>query len=154
MDSSSLQRVRQLEEEDWMLPCMCKWSRPRGSKLRESTRWLLRRLFLFVCSESHQCGPGEFTCARGVCIRESWRCDGDNDCRDWSDEANCTGDLMQKELCCRRKDPICRNLLQSSSCTQFLSRVTLYGGEVLVWQSLTWLGLTRNRESVKKKVAS
>lgn len=43
-------------------------------------------------SESHQCGPGEFTCARGVCIREAWRCDGDNDCRDWSDEANCTGD--------------------------------------------------------------
>ncbi|XP_062872320.1 sortilin-related receptor [Trichomycterus rosablanca] len=40
--------------------------------------------------ESHQCGPGEFTCARGVCIRDSWRCDGDNDCRDWSDEANCT----------------------------------------------------------------
>uniref|UniRef100_A0A8C6SI35 Sortilin-related receptor, L(DLR class) A repeats containing n=1 Tax=Neogobius melanostomus TaxID=47308 RepID=A0A8C6SI35_9GOBI len=32
----------------------------------------------------------EFTCARGVCIREAWRCDGDNDCRDWSDEANCT----------------------------------------------------------------
>lgn len=43
-------------------------------------------------SESHQCGPGEFTCARGVCIREAWRCDGDNDCRDWSDEANCTGE--------------------------------------------------------------
>uniref|UniRef100_A0A3Q2DBT9 Fibronectin type-III domain-containing protein n=1 Tax=Cyprinodon variegatus TaxID=28743 RepID=A0A3Q2DBT9_CYPVA len=41
-------------------------------------------------SESHQCGPGEFTCARGVCIRDAWRCDGDNDCRDWSDEANCT----------------------------------------------------------------
>uniref|UniRef100_A0A8B9H7G1 Sortilin-related receptor, L(DLR class) A repeats containing n=1 Tax=Astyanax mexicanus TaxID=7994 RepID=A0A8B9H7G1_ASTMX len=41
-------------------------------------------------AESHQCGPGEFTCARGVCIRDAWRCDGDNDCRDWSDEANCT----------------------------------------------------------------
>uniref|UniRef100_A0A673Z2P1 Sortilin related receptor 1 n=1 Tax=Salmo trutta TaxID=8032 RepID=A0A673Z2P1_SALTR len=38
----------------------------------------------------HQCGSGEFSCARGVCIREAWRCDGDNDCRDWSDEANCT----------------------------------------------------------------
>lgn len=46
---------------------------------------------LKTSSESHQCGPGEFTCARGVCIREAWRCDGDNDCRDWSDEANCTG---------------------------------------------------------------
>lgn len=47
---------------------------------------------MYAFSESHQCGPGEFTCARGVCIREAWRCDGDNDCRDWSDEANCTGD--------------------------------------------------------------
>lgn len=46
-------------------------------------------------AESHQCGPGEFTCARGVCIREAWRCDGDNDCRDWSDEANCTGDMIE-----------------------------------------------------------
>uniref|UniRef100_A0A8C8H4J4 Fibronectin type-III domain-containing protein n=1 Tax=Oncorhynchus tshawytscha TaxID=74940 RepID=A0A8C8H4J4_ONCTS len=46
---------------------------------------------LCVCiPESHQCGSGEFSCARGVCIREAWRCDGDNDCRDWSDEANCT----------------------------------------------------------------
>lgn len=42
--------------------------------------------------ESHRCGPGEFTCARDVCIREAWRCDGDNDCRDWSDEVNCTGE--------------------------------------------------------------
>uniref|UniRef100_A0ACB8EXP6 Sortilin- receptor n=1 Tax=Sphaerodactylus townsendi TaxID=933632 RepID=A0ACB8EXP6_9SAUR len=25
-----------------------------------------------------------------MCIRLSWKCDGDNDCRDWSDEANCT----------------------------------------------------------------
>lgn len=48
-------------------------------------------LFLMHPLDSHQCGPGEFTCARGVCIREAWRCDGDNDCRDWSDEANCTG---------------------------------------------------------------
>uniref|UniRef100_A0AAR2KSS9 Fibronectin type-III domain-containing protein n=1 Tax=Pygocentrus nattereri TaxID=42514 RepID=A0AAR2KSS9_PYGNA len=48
---------------------------------------LLRICFF---AESHQCGQGEFTCARGVCIRDAWRCDGDNDCRDWSDESNCT----------------------------------------------------------------
>lgn len=59
-----------------------------------------RVLFRSVCgadmksglfTETHQCGSGEFTCARGVCIRDAWRCDGDNDCRDWSDETNCTG---------------------------------------------------------------
>ncbi|KAG7237028.1 hypothetical protein INR49_032873 [Caranx melampygus] len=59
------------------LQCQC----PSGYQLHNNT---------CVKTESHQCGPGEFTCARGVCIREAWRCDGDNDCRDWSDEANCT----------------------------------------------------------------
>ncbi|RLV91908.1 hypothetical protein DV515_00013975 [Chloebia gouldiae] len=53
----------------------------------------------------------EFSCSSGMCIRLSWMCDGDNDCRDWSDEANCTGEqssvewevvlaLLQKELPC------------------------------------------------------
>uniref|UniRef100_A0A8C5QIZ1 Sortilin-related receptor n=1 Tax=Leptobrachium leishanense TaxID=445787 RepID=A0A8C5QIZ1_9ANUR len=41
---------------------------------------------LFRCQESGD----EFTCTSGLCVRQSWVCDGDNDCRDWSDEANCT----------------------------------------------------------------
>uniref|UniRef100_A0A8C2T8I6 Fibronectin type-III domain-containing protein n=1 Tax=Coturnix japonica TaxID=93934 RepID=A0A8C2T8I6_COTJA len=36
------------------------------------------------------CRKDEFSCSSGMCIRLSWRCDDDNDCRDWSDEANCT----------------------------------------------------------------
>ncbi|TNN01446.1 hypothetical protein fugu_010828 [Takifugu bimaculatus] len=80
--------------------------RPRGRLRRQQRRRTLRSADTEPCgtpvqikfadgvvvsvSESHQCGAGEFTCARGVCIREAWRCDGDNDCRDWSDEANCT----------------------------------------------------------------
>ncbi len=27
-----------------------------------------------------------FKCSNGNCIREKWRCDGDNDCNDGSDE--------------------------------------------------------------------
>lgn len=42
-------------------------------------------------AEAHQCKSDEFSCSSGMCIRLSWMCDGDNDCRDWSDEANCTG---------------------------------------------------------------
>ncbi|KAF2976922.1 hypothetical protein EK904_014077, partial [Melospiza melodia maxima] len=41
-------------------------------------------------AEAHQCRNDEFSCSSGMCIRLSWMCDGDNDCRDWSDEANCT----------------------------------------------------------------
>jgi len=37
------------------------------------------------CSESR----GKFQCADQNCIPASWRCDGDNDCNDLSDEAGC-----------------------------------------------------------------
>ena len=32
----------------------------------------------------------EFTCNDGECIYNGWLCDGDNDCSDGEDEANCT----------------------------------------------------------------
>ena len=35
------------------------------------------------------CGSGEFLCRRGSCISAMWRCDGDNDCGDNSDEEGC-----------------------------------------------------------------
>ncbi|KAM7326385.1 hypothetical protein ACRRTK_014863 [Alexandromys fortis] len=43
------------------------------------------------------CGGGEsFQCTSGLCIPEKLRCNGYNDCDDWSDEAlcNCSGDLF------------------------------------------------------------
>ena len=34
-----------------------------------------------------QCQSGEFACKNNRCIQERWKCDGDNDCLDNSDEA-------------------------------------------------------------------
>uniref|UniRef100_A0A8C1DBB8 Low density lipoprotein receptor-related protein 1Ab n=1 Tax=Cyprinus carpio carpio TaxID=630221 RepID=A0A8C1DBB8_CYPCA len=34
-----------------------------------------------------QCQPGEFACKNNRCIQDRWKCDGDNDCLDNSDEA-------------------------------------------------------------------
>lgn len=50
---------------------------------------------LFLCfiisSASHQpCRSGEFMCNSGLCINAGWRCDGDFDCDDQSDERNCS----------------------------------------------------------------
>lgn len=44
--------------------------------------------FPFVLAES-TCGPREFGCNSGRCIPQSFRCDSDNDCGDYSDEMGC-----------------------------------------------------------------
>ncbi|KAF5282013.1 hypothetical protein FQA39_LY00537 [Lamprigera yunnana] len=38
------------------------------------------------------CGNGHFTCSNGVCVPKGWRCDGEDDCGDESDEAQCNID--------------------------------------------------------------
>ncbi|XP_075055508.1 prolow-density lipoprotein receptor-related protein 1 [Mixophyes fleayi] len=43
-----------------------------------------------------QCQPGEFACTNSRCIQERWKCDGDNDCLDNSDEAP---DLCHQHTC-------------------------------------------------------
>ncbi|XP_024940142.1 sortilin-related receptor isoform X2 [Cephus cinctus] len=38
---------------------------------------------------AHTCAANQFSCSNGICIAELWRCDGENDCGDNSDEADC-----------------------------------------------------------------
>ena len=35
------------------------------------------------------CDVGAFLCWNRRCIRQEWKCDGENDCGDWSDEIGC-----------------------------------------------------------------
>ncbi|XP_072571437.1 low-density lipoprotein receptor-related protein 1-like isoform X1 [Paramormyrops kingsleyae] len=55
-----------------------------------------------------QCQPGEFACKNNRCIQERWKCDGDNDCLDNSDEAS--------ELCYQHTCPTDRFKCQNNRC--------------------------------------
>ena len=38
------------------------------------------------------CGEDQFQCSSGRCIHSRWRCDGEYDCSDNSDEIGCPGE--------------------------------------------------------------
>ena len=45
-----------------------------------------------------QCKPDEwFKCNDGLCVTKHWRCDGEPDCMDGSDEFGCDTDLEPGE---------------------------------------------------------
>lgn len=39
---------------------------------------------------SQNCTDDQFECRNGLCVQRAWLCDGENDCKDFSDEINCT----------------------------------------------------------------
>merc|ERR1712170_16522 len=63
------------------------WWRTRGSMCEE--------VIAEYDTTATACNSGEFQCSNGEkCISSSWKCDGDNDCGDNSDESNCPGVLF------------------------------------------------------------
>lgn len=42
-----------------------------------------------IVTKSHACDPDN-QCKLGICMQENWRCNGINDCGDYSDELNCS----------------------------------------------------------------
>lgn len=61
----------------------------KGNTIAEiCSRWDER--YFFLAGSQANCTTDQYECANGLCIPKTWLCDNDNDCKDFSDELNCT----------------------------------------------------------------
>lgn len=57
---------------------------------------------LFICVSD--CNQHEYGCANGQCVPLAWRCDGETDCLDESDEQQCARVCGPDQVSCQSGD--------------------------------------------------
>ena len=85
------------------------------------------------CNLEPPCKQNEFMCNNGQCIPSHWRCDGHNDCIDYSDEDNCI-------QICNEQGMVSKFLTQKSRIFSFLKKKI---GSGLKWTVLGQSGQSR-----------
>ncbi|CAG7718540.1 unnamed protein product, partial [Allacma fusca] len=91
------------------------------SRIVDSLNKLLREENCKGCnaasrSVSETCSAGRFHCENNLCIRAEKKCDGDDDCGDGSDEANCGNAYFDIYQCCFYK---ATNSIKFFPCAKF-----------------------------------
>lgn len=97
----------------------------------QSSTDILSYHFDFMIPGKMQCPPGTFKCDNDKCLGLKLRCNGINECGDYSDEYNCTCDTetefmcndracIQKSFVCDR-DKDCSDHSDEINCSKFIS---------------------------------